>query len=252
MDTVVLELMLQQRGARLWWRDDDACADTPALRRLLDISALHQIPLLLAVIPELMDESLPTLVQRYPLVRVAQHGVAHKNAAPAGQKKQELVAGYPLDALLRGKERLRQAFPEQFRPLLVPPWNRIDAGLVMRLTALGYTGLSTYAGAARQEPLLTLDCQADPVAWGTGDAQRPNPFRGSWRTTLPLLRSLMKGEQSLGLLSHHLGMDEGSWAYCARLLRRLRPYFTDPDLLFGTSGRSQLPNASVVDTQQAV
>lgn len=44
--------------AHLWWRDDDATRVTPALVRLLDLSARHGIPVALAVIPRDADGEL--------------------------------------------------------------------------------------------------------------------------------------------------------------------------------------------------
>ena len=48
------------RPVALWWRDDDAVADTPALRRLLEIAT---VPLALAVIPARLEPSLALLLQ---------------------------------------------------------------------------------------------------------------------------------------------------------------------------------------------
>ncbi|MFN8693709.1 MAG: polysaccharide deacetylase [Holosporales bacterium] len=232
MDSLALKMLFALRPVPLWWRDDDAARDTPELRRLLELSARLKIPLLLAVIPDAMDESLPPLVRRYPLVRVAQHGVAHTNHAPASRKKQELVSGFDAEQLRRGKQRLEAAFPEQFRPILVPPWNRIDAGIIDALPGLGYAALSAGGGAARFEPLLTIDGHVDPVAWGTGKSGMLNPFRGHVRTTAMLLRAYLRGWRPIGLLTHHLGMDEAAWRYSERLLERLRRHFVDPDALF--------------------
>src|SRR5258708_2492291 len=44
--------------ARFWWRDDDASADTPQLRRLLSTARELGVTVALAVVPERADQSL--------------------------------------------------------------------------------------------------------------------------------------------------------------------------------------------------
>jgi hypothetical protein len=68
----------------LWCRDDDACRDSPALRRLLEIAATANIPVALAVIPALIEDSLVDCVENASAATVLQHGYAHRNHAPAG------------------------------------------------------------------------------------------------------------------------------------------------------------------------
>lgn len=240
MDSLALKMLFALRPVPLWWRDDDAARDTPELRRLLELSVRLKIPLLLAVIPDAMDESLPPLVRRYPLVRVAQHGFSHTNHSSASRKKQELVSGFDVEQLRFGKQRLEAAFPEQFRPIMVPPWNRIDGDVVSALPGLGYAALSAGGEAMRREPLLRIDGHVDPVAWGTGTAALPHPFRGQGRTTAMLLRAYRRGFNPIGFLTHHLGMNEPAWRYSERVLTRLRCHFVDPDALFACAPAANL------------
>ena len=67
------------RRVELWWRDDDAIADTPALRRLIGIAT---VPLALAVIPAGLEPSLPAFLKSHHSVGVLQHGFDHRNRAP--------------------------------------------------------------------------------------------------------------------------------------------------------------------------
>ncbi|MFN9789858.1 MAG: polysaccharide deacetylase [Holosporales bacterium] len=229
VDAIILGVALRFYGAKLWWRDDDAVRDTPALRRLLDLSAETKIPLLLAVIPQCMEASLIALVRQYPLVRVAQHGVSHHNHAPQGQKKQELVAGFDSALLTQEKRRLEDAFGEQCRSILVPPWNRIDPALVEQLPGLGFNAWSSYAHRETDHPLPRRDCAADPIRWGINDSR---PFRGRYRTTAALLRALYQGWKHIGILTHHQDMDEQAWAYTRCLLHNLKQYYLDSDHVF--------------------
>jgi len=77
-------------AAPIWWRDDDAVADSLALDRLLDLSAKFAVPLTLAVIPKPVEQSLANRIQGNELITVAQHGWSHANHGAAGEKTIEL------------------------------------------------------------------------------------------------------------------------------------------------------------------
>src|SRR5512141_2824532 len=122
------------RRATLWWRDDDACRHSPALQRLLDIAQRCDVPVTLAAIPDTTDASLVEAVAGSERVTVVQHGYAHVNHAPAGERSAELGAhralAVRLDELRRGRKALERLFGNRFAAILVPPWNRIDAAML--------------------------------------------------------------------------------------------------------------------------
>ena len=80
------------RTIRLWLRDDDAVAPSPALDRLSDLAERFTAPVLLAVIPMLAQPSLATALRGVPLLRPCQHGASHLNHAPTSSKKSEFGA----------------------------------------------------------------------------------------------------------------------------------------------------------------
>ena len=125
------------RRADLWWRDDDACRDTPALRRLLAVAQDAKVPVALAVVPAHLEASLVDAVAKADAVTVVQHGYAHRNHAPPGARNWELGAHRPVEVvageLEAGRTRLEQGFGPRFAPVLVPPWNRIDGAVIERL-----------------------------------------------------------------------------------------------------------------------
>jgi hypothetical protein len=81
-----------------WWRDDDATRPSRSLDRLLTIAAGLRAPVALAVIPAAAEA---VLAERLDDARVAvlQHGYAHANHAPDGEKKAELGHHRPLAAM---------------------------------------------------------------------------------------------------------------------------------------------------------
>ncbi len=209
--------------ATFWWRDDDATIRTDRLARLLQLSDL---PLSIAVIPARMRVSLAEQIDQ-PRIDVLQHGFAHANheTPPA---KAELGAARPIpvvqEELLRGWQRLSILYGRKALPVLVPPWNRIDAALVATLAGLGYAGLSVDKPRQRADDgLVHANIHIDIIDWSVeprrfiGDA----PCLGAALTHLAQRRSgEADGEEPTGLLTHHLVMDDAAHAFTAEFLRR--------------------------------
>jgi hypothetical protein len=211
------------RQIELWWRDDDAVADTPALRRLLEVAS---VPLSLAVIPAALEPSLPVLLKSHGSVSVLQHGFAHANRAPAGGKKSEFPATRPWADVARdleqGRARLTASFGAQFVPVLTPPWNRIDVGHASRLPELGYRGLTTYLArkSERNAGITQINTHVDVIDWHGGRG-----FLGLAASLDLLVRHLADKRlgradpaEPTGLLTHHLVHDTETWEFLGALL----------------------------------
>ncbi len=219
------------RVATLWWRDDDAVATTPALAPLLELARTREVPVALAVVPASLDGSLVAAIAPAPHCTIVQHGYAHRNHAPAGAKPRELGVDRPLGIVLAeldiGRDRLRSAFGPRFEPLLVPPWNRIDPGVVAALPAQGFAGLSTFGprtGRDAAPGVVACNAHADPIAWREG-----RRFVGAERALDALLGHLAQRRQGhvdpdepTGLLTHHLVFDAEAWRFVGELLARTR------------------------------
>lgn len=223
------ELDLWQRAGQrvaLWWRDDDATRPGPALDRLIRLAQDRCVPLALAVVPVPCETALAERL-RDTEVAVLQHGFAHKNHEPADRKKCELGGARPaaavLEELAAGRQRLAQLFGPRSLPVLVPPWNRIDTGLVSALPGLGFRGLSTYSPRATAGPtagLLQVNCHVDPIRW--------KPSRGflGGAESLALLcrhladkrRGAADPDEPSGLMTHHAVHDDALWTFLEDLL----------------------------------
>ena len=212
----------------IWWRDDDAVSATPALTRLLELSAKVHAPVALAVIPGQLQADLSAALAKANC-DILLHGIAHQNHAPHDQKKQEL--GYQslpalTSGLRDGVQLLQARFPRQALRVLVPPWNRIDPELVPLLPEIGITGLSTFKW--RPNPLaanglLQVNTHCDPIAWRDGGGLRPEA-----ELVLECVRLLQEARREpraarepLGLLTHHLVHDAAIWAFLERLFHVL-------------------------------
>jgi hypothetical protein len=211
--------------AAFWWRDDDAVAPSAPLDRLLALAG--DTPLALAVIPATASAALAQRLATARTVTVLQHGVAHTNHAAPPAKKAELVADRPAQAmalaLADARWRLAALFGPQFRPVLVPPWNRITDHLVPLLPDAGFVGLST-AGphrAAEAAPgLRQVNCHADPIDWhGTRRCRAPVDILADLTRHLAgRRRGTVDAEEPTGLLTHHLLDDPASERFVADLV----------------------------------
>jgi len=211
--------------APFWWRDDDAIQSSDQLTRMLDITSRYSAFLGLAVIPSLAKPELRNLLTPYPRVSVLQHGFAHINHASGSEKKSELGLHRDpeiiLKALASGLSVINK-FTTSL-PVLVPPWNRIDSGLISKLAAIGYGGISTvncrrsiYAAPG----LISINTHVDIINWrGTRE------FIGTGPALDRVIKHLSKkrianidiGEPT-GLLTHHLVHDDACWEFIENFL----------------------------------
>lgn len=205
------------RRAAFFWRDDDAIAVTPPLERLLALTAGHGAPLALAVIPRRVDRALADRLAGAAGVAVLQHGYSHANYAPADEKKCEFPANRLADAvaadLTAGRDGLHALFGPQFLPVLAPPWNRIAPAVAVALPGLGFCGLSTHAAQHFDVPgLIEANTWFDPVDWrGAGGFIVTCHAVNLLTARLASQRRAGDHDRPVGLLSHHLAMDDGAW-----------------------------------------
>ena len=220
------------RVAELWWRDDDAVEETPALDRLLTLQQDAGVPLALAVVPARATAGLAGRLAAAPGVSILQHGYGHVNHAFDGGKKCELGPERPpmvvLGELATGTMALERlfaapAFAGRRLPVLVPPWNRIAPGLVPALPEIGFAGLSTYGPRQRPEPvrgLRQINTHVDLIDWkGGGGFVGENIALALLIDALAAART--RDATAVGVLSHHLVMDEGTWDFLRSLLAKI-------------------------------
>ena len=221
------------RRASLWCRDDDACRDSPALRRLLGIARDTEVPVALAVIPALVEPSLADAIGHTPIASVVQHGYAHRNHAPPGARNWELgkerPAAQSVAELATGRAGLESSFGPRFKCVLVPPWNRIDPLVVEQLPDAGFVGLSTFGPRMASRPmpdLLQCNAHVDLIAW-----RRDRAFIGAEAAIDRLvlhLKSRREGTvdstEPTGILAHHLDLDAAAWQFLAALFAHTRDH----------------------------
>jgi hypothetical protein len=218
------------REATLWWRDDDAVAPTPQLRRLEAIA--RRIPIALAVIPGAAQEALANWVADStrsvprPHLVVLQHGWLHLNNAGA-EKKSEFPSARPQDEVDRdisaGRARLNELFGTLALPVLVPPWNRFDDSHLRLIAGCGVSAISRIKPRRTTRPapgVVEVNVHVDLVGWKSGLG-----FIGEEAALGGLvghLQARRSGEvcadEPTGILSHHLVQDDPTSAFLDRLV----------------------------------
>lgn len=213
--------------ARFWWRDDDATRPGPLLDRLLEMAG--DSPIALAVIPvgaerELADRLAENNAGGGNAV-VLQHGYAHVNHAPAGEKKSEFGDHRPLasmlDELNRGRQRIEELFGAMFEPILTPPWNRVCDSLAGRLAEAGLQGLSRFGARGPQEGDRVVNTHIDIVDWhgDRGFVGEATALDAAVRHLCARRTGQANRDEPTGLLTHHRDHDEECWRFIGELHR---------------------------------
>ncbi|UNZ49960.1 polysaccharide deacetylase family protein [Agrobacterium tumefaciens] len=221
LETLVAALdECERRGikADLWLRDDDAVERTPALDTLLDLCAGFSAPVTLAVIPEMTTDRLAQHLDTSDIAQVAVHGWSHANYAGEKEKKQELGShrdpAIVLDELQSGLDKLHDLHGGRLVPMLVPPWNRIDAGIVKELAGLGYRALSVFGPEKSTLPPY-LNTHVDVIDWHGSRGGRDDDVLFA-ETAARILYTAENGGAT-GILTHHLVHDDNVWRFLRRL-----------------------------------
>jgi len=218
------------KSADFWWRDDDATGPGGALDRLVGLSYNWDAPLALAVIPSRLEPELVDFLQNRTLIAVLQHGYTHENHAAHGQRKLELggnrASAQTIADLEMGYRILEQHFVNRFKPVLVPPWNRIDDQVVSRLSEIGFAGISTMKARRNAYPapgLLQVNTHLDPVNW-----RHQGGFIGVYPAIAILIQHLQARrtgyrdiDEPTGILTHHLVQNDAVWRFLEDLLQFL-------------------------------
>lgn len=227
--------------ARFWWRDDDAVRDGPQLRRLLSIAQDSGIVVALAVIPAQADPSLAERAMTAPCC-IWQHGLNHQDYGSG-----EFGEGRSLDRLVHdavsGQRRLDRRFtPSGWQRVFVPPFHALSMPFKMQLADLGYAGLSAgdpLIPAVEGMPEINADIEV--VDWAN------RKFVGAGALATGLVDQLARRREAgapadapLGLLTHHLVLDEEAWvalgALFALLVGHPAAELVPADTLFGAAG----------------
>lgn len=198
----------------LWWRDDDAREPTWQLDRLLEVR--RELPLTLAVVPDVDLHPLANRLGAAANVDVAQHGIDHANKLPPGGPRSEFLASASQTevnaAVAAGRARLVAAGlpPVTF----VPPWNEPSDRLIAAIVEAKYDSYSIGIHGRARDGLKHVGAQVDILRW-----KGAPHFKGR-RRVLDAIRKQLESrrrrgafDEPLGILTHHLVHDDAAWRF---------------------------------------
>lgn len=213
------------RPVAFFFRDDDAGWSDDRLLELLDLFTRHSMPIDVAAIPVALTSGLAvTLRSRLEAqpaqVAIHQHGFAHQNHEPEGQRKCEFggtrESSFQQSDIEAGKQRLFDLFGSHMRPIFTPPWNRCTAATGECLLQAGFRILSRDVTAAplNLDGLIELPITIDWFA-------RVRGVRLSLEELGATLAVKVRTSAPVGVMFHHALMDESERRLASELLALL-------------------------------
>jgi hypothetical protein len=211
LDPLRRALDSRSRPVACFFRDDDVGWRPDRLVPLLDLFEELELPLDLAVIPAALgtEAALELRGRRGgsgDRLGLHQHGYAHVNHEPNGQRKCEFGPARGRDAQLRdiaaGRNRLERMLGPAVEPIFTPPWNRCTATTAGCLRELGFETLSREASAA---PLDVPGLRELPVHvdWLKRRAGERLPLEGIAK----IAAAAVERGGPVGVMFHHAEMD---------------------------------------------
>jgi peptidoglycan/xylan/chitin deacetylase (PgdA/CDA1 family) len=218
----VAQSVEEGRDVALWWRDDDLIAHGANFEALIGLSARTAIPLLIAIIPGLVDQSLDIHATDPALAFFCQHGWQHRNHEPGLGPKSEFGPGRAIaevrDEVIAGRGMLERLLGNRLLPAFVPPWNAFDPRHGEVLDECGFTGLSTYTIRTSTDfrpGIRMVNTHLDVLRWDAEGGPVPLALDDLLARLADLvMQHRLAGAAELepiGLLTHHRAMRPDTW-----------------------------------------
>jgi hypothetical protein len=210
LDPVARALAGRQDPLELFFRNDDVGWADQRLFALLDLCALHDWPIDLAVIPAAIRSQLAgALVARVEAgwpIGLHQHGFQHANYEPEGRPC-EFGPSRPADAqwldIATGRRALLADFGPCLDAIFTPPWNRCTAITERFVLKSGLTTISRDRSAGPPTVRGLADCSIG-VDW-FARVKGTRASREEW--AVGLAREVAGATAPLGVMLHHAQMD---------------------------------------------
>ena len=202
----------EQRIVRVWWRDDDACMDTPMLRKMLEVARNRDLHPAIAVIPSSLEHSLVEALSEFGC-GIWQHGYSHTFYVQG-----EFGDGRRLDELQRdaiaGQLIMDRAFGAHgWQRVFVPPNHMLSVPFKGVLPTLGYVAVSAGEPSTPVLPHVPeVNAEIDLMDWMR---QRPHTVEEIAKCVVRAMSLRRQGtvdaSTPLGILTHHRVFDKRTW-----------------------------------------
>jgi len=165
-------------------RNDDVSTFSEPLRKFVNFMLIHKIPIIYGVIPARLEKETAVLLreakEKNPgLLDIVQHGYAHDNYAPFGEKKYEFGEGRSYDRQLHditeGMKIMHRWFGDLVTPGFIPPYHADDPNTIDAIEALGIPLYSARLKVPRERKKF-LDVPAQIWAHRIDDQGQPVPL----------------------------------------------------------------------------
>lgn len=212
------------RPITFFFRDDDAGWGDRQLLALLDLFAVHHVPVDLAAIPTALSPPLVGELNRRLMampahIGIHQHGYSHINHEVNGRKYEfgpTRSSSEQYADLAAGQACLQAHFALFVDPIFTPPWNRCTRETVAQIERLGFRALSR-DHSAPEMPLGKLVELPVAVDWCRYSHEGSEGFPAMSRRIAD--ESCMP--QSVGIMLHHAVMESGQLMRLSELLSLL-------------------------------
>ncbi|MGA9773571.1 MAG: hypothetical protein WBV94_31360 [Blastocatellia bacterium] len=207
-----------------FFRDDDAGWNDDRLFQLLDLFALYDLPMDLAVIPQALTRALAHRIServeaRPERIGVHQHGFAHVNHETEGRKcefGQSRSRAFQQRDIESGKRLMVERLGAIVEPIFTPPWNRCSTVTGDCLVRLGFQILSRDSSVEplNLSELFELPVRIDWFAKCKGARLDLNQLG-------VLISDAIKAAGPVGVMFHHAVMDDKERTAASELLALL-------------------------------
>jgi hypothetical protein len=211
--------------AKFWWRDDDAISDTPQLQRLLGIAGDAGVVVGLGIVPERATSSLIGLAATGRCC-FWQHGWGHRFYTAGEFGEERAIELMVRDAYL-GQQALDSLLGRDgWQRVFVPPNHMLSVPFKSLVPGLGYLGLSAGVPLTpRLAHVVEVNAEVDVMDW-------PNKRLLSESAICDMLVEQLRQrrggavpvDRPVGILTHHLVLDDGAWDLIRRLVATLHAH----------------------------
>lgn len=196
----------------LFIRNDDVWKLDRFFYEFFDFMLKYEIPVVYGVIPALIQEDAAIFLRRAKeknprLLDIVQHGYAHRNYAPAGERKYEFghARSYKqqLDDIASGIQIMRSCFGEMVTPGFTPSFHSYDTNTIDAIEALNVPIHSARLIVPREKKKF-IDVPAQ--IWANKLDLQGKPCSLEFHRLAIDLASVLESGPITGMVFHHLRM----------------------------------------------